>query len=506
MPGPLEAFEDFSGRGEGYGDHAPIGVAVLPCESLDEIMTHLAIFLPSTNVKSMIEFMDPAELDGGLWSINFFDNKFIVGKKGRFAVLSPSEETVKTILGDNTKLTGKLAGERKKAFNSDDLFVWVDVEAALPAIQPFIDQMSETMSAQPETAQVSGIFDLIKKPVGEIKTVQAGLGIDATGIKLHLYGEAKPDSELAAIMAEVKPSTESLLVGLPKEKFVFAAGQRVGKKSSQIGIQQMNLLFEMDMVKAMVDAEKLKPFRKDLEKLQLMGSAYSISVSALPEGPDGLIGAVIVTTCDDSRKWVDALAGIIENGKAMITDEEVKAITDLLELKRDAETIGGVSVHHLAINLEGVETIDAGTLESLNKVVGKEGILIRIAAAGPKHALLVFGGGKARFEKVLKLAMDGGTPLANDEGIKRVTKTLPNNKSAEAYVALDAAGQLIKSVLTVYEMGEMIPFPIPDVNAPISVIMSSGPTHQQIDFFLPMELIIAIKDVALNVMGGMMAQ
>ena len=136
---------------------------------------------------------------------------------------------MKRIVGDTSELTPKVVGERLKAYQSGDVFVWIDVAGAMPLVKPFLDQMSEEVQASPETQQMAGLFEMVGKYIGDTNTVQAGLGLDAVGLKLHLYVEAKPESELAAIMAAQKATAKSFLVGLPKEKFIIAAGQTVAK-------------------------------------------------------------------------------------------------------------------------------------------------------------------------------------------------------------------------------------------------------------------------------------
>ena len=106
-------------------------------------------------------------------------------------------------------------------------------------------------------------------------------------------------------------------------------------------------------------------------------------------------------------------------------------------------------------------------------------------------------------EKILALVKDQAAPLSGNVGVKLVNKQMPKARSSEVYVSIDTLSHLVKTFLDLYGMGDMLPAAIPEVQAPITLVGSGAGDHLQLDFFLPMEAVVGIKDIALGALGAL---
>ena len=87
--------------------------------------------------------------------------------------------------------------------------------------------------------------------------------------------------------------------------------------------------------------------------------------------------------------------------------------------------------------------------------------------------------------------------------LERTAEALPKKRAQEGYLALDTGAKLVSEIAKIID--EPLPFAVPEVNAPIVIAASmTGKTGQQSDVFIPMEVIMAAKDVVQALMmGGM---
>jgi hypothetical protein len=251
-----------------------------------------------------------------------------------------------------------------------------------------------------------------------------------------------------------------------------------------------------------VDAEKLQSVKDVFSKMVDGVRSVAISVSALPSGPDGMIGfAKVAGLQGDARECLDSFATLIENVKGgLFTDDDVNQWLTYFEYTPKAETIGGIDVDHLMVKLDQIEDIDEEDLETALKIIGKEGALVRMGAVDPHHVLATFGGGAARFEAAAALVKQNKAPLADNAGIKKTAEALPKEHANELYIALDTGLKLVSEVAKV--RGDPLPFAVPEVNAPIGIAATmTGKLGQQSDIYIPMDVIMAAKDVVRALMS-----
>jgi hypothetical protein len=202
----------------------------------------------------------------------------------------------------------------------------------------------------------------------------------------------------------------------------------------------------------------------------------------------------------DVKGSLELLRKVIEGYKGVFKGEEITKILSGLTCKPDAEKIGGVSVDHIALDLSKVtgDNPDAkGVVDTIQKVLGKEGVLVRLAPAGEKYVVVSLGGGAARMEQVMKDAASGKSPLLENPGVMKDSKKLPEKRIFELYLAVD---QLLKVVKTI--TGSANVPGMAKIDAPLAIALSAEKNYGRLDLVLPTELIIEIKNVVLQAMFG----
>jgi hypothetical protein len=139
----------------------------------------------------------------------------------------------------------------------------------------------------------------------------------------------------------------------------------------------------------------------------------------------------------------------------------------------------------------------AGVVAIIEKVLGKEGVLMRMAPAGDKHVVVTLGGGAKRLEQVMKHAKSGASPLTEDAGVMKVRKKLPKKRAFEMYLSVDQLLKIVKAVVGSEEVPVMT-----KIDAPLGISLATEKNYGRLDLVLPTELIIEIKNVALAAIFG----
>ncbi|MCH8147375.1 MAG: hypothetical protein IH987_05175 [Planctomycetes bacterium] len=311
---------------------------------------------------------------------------------------------------------------------------------------------------------------------------------------------------------KIKTTTGSLLTGLPAGKYLLASGQVANREQLEESVKQLDSVFAMAGDVEGLNQEKVTEIKNLLTELTPTISATRFLIQGLAPGPDGLFGVSVVIKTSDSKKLVATMGKIVEVGKQILAelasaedaDEWIKEIEGMVGHTRGAEKIAGASVDHFKVDFSKSEEIDEEDLETALKIIGKDGVLLRLAAADEKTAVISFGGGKDYMNRLVDQARSSDAPLDSDVGVKKVDSHLPKARYFAMYLAADQIVATINNVMTVLDE-EKLPFEVPEINAPLTVCGTGGDGWAQIDLFFPADLLAAAKNVALAMMGNAMA-
>lgn len=493
MPGnPLMIAKAMMGLTMGFDDSGALAVVVMPVADLTAFAKSMVILLPTSDFDQLMSVMNPEPMEGGISKIYFLDKESYVARHGKWTAMAQTPETLAGVLKSKTSAKSRFNKHQMKRFQSDDLTLWLNASAITSSdLFAAFAPMLVISSADPEMLK-------------QFSSLEVSLRFDPSGLNLGYYIDAAPESDMGKSFRAAPATTESLLTGLPSEPFVLAAGMAASESQSRLNAESVDKMLTTKGAQGGPEVaavlEGLRPMIK-----YLIGSIRHLSMSIAPlrAGPNGMIGmTVVLTTEGDSKKVCTTIGEMIDRvKKGLAENEDAAEILNLVEYKAGAEKSGTVQVDHLMVSYPSEGSQE--WREQADKILGAEGVLFRIAAVGDKRVAIAFGGGSERFAAVVKAARLNKASLADDEGIKRVSAFVPKKRSSEGYIAVD---RLVRMIGEIAKVGDF-PWPVvmPEINAPIAMVSApAGKAGLQNDLFIPMEVIVAAKDAAMNAMAQRM--
>ena len=490
----------------GLDDGGALLLVLMPAETPDEFDQKLALLVPATDPKLLLEAMGAEAGEGGTWSLELFEEPIVAATCQKHVALARNAETVKAVAASTDNITRKLNLNELALFEGLKVAVWFDAQRLCELHKPQIEGSKGMIMMM---LRASGGFDAkLAELVGRafdlytqgLRSCLLGLSLDDNGLGLRLGMTAKPGTELHK-MTQVANTEKSLLKGLPKGKYMLAAGEIFDPQAVDLAFEYLDPCFEVPEEVQTIDREQLGKLKDILKGWAKLHTAARVSVEALPPGPDGLIGATVVLDTTDSKKWMEAFTQVVDIGKKVVTDEEVTQVLDALVHEPDAETGGSAKIHHLKFDLTQLEEADEEELEDVFAVIGKEGVLLRVAAVDQKKVVIAFGGGVKRMRQVIEQAGKPDAPLDEDPGIKRVAALLPKSRNSVNYLALDNVVTLVRNIGKVLEKEDEFPLELGELNAPLAVVRRGGDGWSQAEIFIPTELLVGAKDAITTMMA-----
>lgn len=498
----------------GLNEEAPLILVLLPVQGIGDFQTKVAVLVPTKDPSAMIAAMNGVEGEDGVWAVNIMGSPAqAVSTKG-FVILSMSPDTAKAVRDRKSSLKAKFKAADIAVFKDLDFAVWIDAQQVLSVARPLIDMLFLPMMMSQNTLE-SKAAAIQKKQLdmfmNGMASLTVGVAAGQTGIGLRFGFTFVPESDLAKQMLSTN-SSRPLLRGLVAEEYLLAFGQVFDSNQMKQLVDSLDGYMSLAEDSEEIDEEQFQELRKTIRSLLPLVSGLRFVIDAPKHSDGGLISLSVVVDTSDSAKWVELFGRLAEQGETFIATvaknsgqdvEEVQLFRDAVAYQSNAETLGGVSVSHLKIDLEKIVDAgeaDADDLSKLRKVLGQEGLMLRIAAADAKTVVVSLGGGKAHFQRLLTHAKSNESPLEQDPGIRKVAANLSDKKSFEMYLAVDHFFAAIERILKA--LGEDgLPFAVPQLDAPIGMSATNWPGGTRSDIFFPTELIVGVKNAVM--MAGM---
>ena len=114
-----------------------------------------------------------------------------------------------------------------------------------------------------------------------------------------------------------------------------------------------------------------------------------------------------------------------------------------IEYRPSVETSADVTIDHLVVDLSGFEDIDK---EAVARILGPDGALARMGVVDGKTVVMSFGGGLARFNKLVAMVRAGEAPLALDAAIARSAGKVTGRRWFEVYLSVDRWVRLVSQM------------------------------------------------------------
>jgi hypothetical protein len=497
MGPPVQMAKMMMGLAAGFDDNGGVAIVFLPTQNPAEYGKDMVVLLPTTDFNALLTNMTPEPADGGITKVMFMDNESYAVPFGKFAAFAQSPDALKKIRASGKPLRSVLTEHQIKRFDADDLTIWVNAEEVTATdMYKGMAMMLEAMSPGSNL-----------KALEDFRQGQISFRFDPTGLGIGVYTDAKPGTDMAKALSSTTATSDSLLAGLPREDFIFAGGGLLGSDAVEYQSKMMGESLQGALKSLGDQAARFENLVPALVRSFTKIRRVAASVTALPEGATGMVGMTAVITVDgDAKGYCSDLAKIVEGlkkGLAAGDDQNAAKFAGMMVYEPGAEKIESATVDHLLVTLP-TDKIDEQTQDQIKTVLGELAVRIRIAPVDDKHVAIAFGGGTTRMADVVKAARSGDAPLASDAGVMNLRKHLPKKRSQEGYLAVERLANLASKIAAA--TGNSFPVTMPDVNAPAAMMTYPvAGAASQVDIYLPMEMMIAVKNAAMNAMAQGMA-
>ncbi len=454
------------------------------------------MLVPAKDPKAFLEKLMAEEPEEGVSKCSIMGQPAFAAIKDKTVILGPDQDSVTKVTKSKKTAHEGFDKARLEAMEKSDFYLSASLSSLWTAYGEMVKgSMTMALAASDPSGKAAGNY---LKMFEEMAGLDIGLSLDKNGVNISLLVVPKQDSDLAKLMDDQKPGKDSLLKGLPKEKYLLAFGGTSNFSEHAEKFAGGGDLSTMLKTAGLPDLNEdaLKTLDKGMKSLAKATTGYAFSASALPAGPDGMIGLTIVLEVKDSKEYIADIRKMYKAVWEASEDETLATFKKNVVHAADAETVGDNKIDTITADLEALaEELDLSgdDLEGVKKVVGDK-MVLRFGPADGKRVVVTFGGGKKRFESICSSLKSGGSGLGEDAGIKKIGSQLPSPRTQEGFVAVDSILMLVKDVAKALGEEEEFPFEIPTIDAPLAFGTSIAGACQRTDLIIPMKLITAVKD------------
>lgn len=453
------------------------------------------LLIASEDPKALLEKLGAEEATDGISKCMVMGDVAYAAVRKKIIILGPSQDCVTKVAKATKSIGDSAAKARLAVLDKSDIYLSISLASIVNAYKDQFLPMVQMMTAATDP-EGKGLKRMVKM-LTEVSAFDLAVTFDDGGLSLRMLVNPVSDSDMQKMMADSKSTSDPLLAGLPKENFLFSMGstgnqsEHAAKFASESPIGDLLKMTQM----AGMDADSVKALDAELVKLQKSIERYAASISALPDGDDGMFGVTLIAETADSGKFIESIRKAYESAWKVTSDEEVAEFKKCVTHKADAETVAGNKVDTITVDLVKFgesQDSDPAELKQAEVLFGKE-IVIRFGAGDDRRAIIAFGGGKERYERVCKSLTSSADSLAGDSGIGAVSGQLPSPRSGEMYIAVDSVLQVVNKIAKAVGEDPM-PFEVPAVNMPLAGSSTVQGDVMRLDFVIPMKLIKAGKD------------
>ena len=463
---------------EGIDESGTAAIALLPGVAGETEPTQVVMWVPTTDRTKLLAFLSPAPAEEGFEKVELRGQESYAGTHGRFTVLAGDLPVVRRAVREGPGVASRFTAHQLARFEVNDVSIYLNLAAI-------------------RTAPVFGIIStglsLLGIPPGDVeryRSVQVSLRFEAEGVAIEVHSQTE--------RAEENPPAQtdgSLLAELPAESFVLAVGMNIGGAGHDRSAPARLLLDGLDR-RGMLDSARKADLEKALEKMYADVTGAALSVVAMPEGSDGLIGLTKVIHTKGRAQTLAAsfeeLISVLRSG--VFVDPTVATAMQRITYTRNAETIAGTPVDHLSLDISGIQVVDEA---AIRKAIGTEGALVRMGVVDDHRLVATFGGGAERFAAAITALRSVEGSLAADPLIGR-SAAVKTKHHAEGYLAIDRALKLAADVTRAMDDPTVVPKMTP-IDVPVSFLARRiSPRETQIDVFVPTAVIVAVKQAAME--------
>lgn len=475
----------------------PLIIAIMPGDDITEMNNTQVLMIPSENPKGMIDQLEGSESDGA-WTVSIKGKNLSANTRDDYLLLADRAAILKDLEESKSAMQSTVAAPVAAGMADLDIIVGLNMPVLADAIEPWLEEnFYPLMESQASTDLEKKSVALQKKQFSRLlqglNMFMMGARMEDDGLAFRMVIGVKEGSEISKSM-HMAVSSESLLKGLPAEAWALASAQVMDKKQAQAQLKSLDEMFEVYEEADGVDSAKLTKLRESVAKCVEMSRGYRMSISPSGDDAEGVFGMTVIAAAEDSQEWIEEVSNTFTLSKEVLGGLGEDASDYLNAIAMEEQ--GDAAV--FSVDLSQVDDLDEDQVDMITELVGSD-MAFRMKALNDTEVLISLGGGAARLETLANST--DTSALAQHPGIKELAEFLPTERNSITYVFVDQCIELARKVLVAIDEDDL-PFPTPDVDAPIAVSATGGKNWSMVDIVIPMEVIEAGRDIGMTIMGA----
>ena len=504
-------------------ENGALALVVMPADSVEALPTRAALLIPAKNPKAMLDGLKAMSMamsgqgadaeaapTGDIIPLNLMGTPVHGGVNTSHVVLAMSPDVAKTIVSNQGGIAARLGKVDLAALDGLKIAVWADAERVIKLAKPQIDALT-TMMAMAQAAEdpngftadsAQAVKNQIDVLVNGLKTLTFGVSLGQSGLGVRAAMTTVEGSEFAKQTKSIRTTSGPMFAGLPAGDYVMAFSSLFNPDATPNPFAQLETFVAMLEKEPEIDGSQIRPIVAVLESLFRLTTGVRGAVVGLGDGQDGVLGASVVFDTKNSEAWLAAFGKLADHIKRLPPEgaADAERVMQALAFEPGKETLSGTAVGQLRLDLAaaGIPDFAAEDEATLHKIVGTDGVTLRVAAVSGDTVALSFGGGASYMTQVIEQAKSKSSPLDDDPGIKKVAAHFPKERGGVFYLAVDHGAKLL------YKIGEAVgdpfPFQLQPINAPLAIATTGGDGWSRFDLLVPTELVVAVKNAAMMAM------
>ncbi|MFQ5461928.1 MAG: hypothetical protein ACE5E5_04785 [Phycisphaerae bacterium] len=400
---------------DGLDEHGAIAAVLMPAGDEDEMAAAdgLLLVLPTVDVAHLMTLWEPEPLEDGAYRIRLMGREsFLAGVNG-YAIIGPSLEVVRAAAHPPRSLALRLPSNLKDLLGRYDVGVWIDAQAGT---------LDGLLAAPEESAAWwvrAGAWLF-----GEHRQIMAGVRFLPDSISVETYLE--PTDPIHAALTD---TNAPLLIGLPEGDHAWAFSMVNDDRGSSMAMLHGALIAALvqggwlDSSRASELASQLASIGRRTQRVLWFAGA--------PDPPAFEAAGVWRArgTAGMLLGEIRSLVRFMQSGSA--ADERINRLLASLVYRRAVETIDGVVVDQVAVDFTDGEPTEFG---SVKRLLGPEGLLVRVGVVDDRHVVVSLGGGARRFQAIVAAVRRGADPVRARAAMDAVAIHLPAGRTLAAYL------------------------------------------------------------------------
>jgi len=522
---PLGAVQESSGVRAGLDPAGDLAIVMVdPAKNGLAEDDSVLVLIPITDYAAFLgNFKDAANAEAaGVSKVTMPDSPKpgYVADWGKYAALSPAEVLV------GKKPTGvKVGGLSAKQLNEKDVVVYGNFKELKKLLTPELEKVrgqaiadiDKKMGAEAEDKAryaplakvvVNQLFSIASSFLRDVDGATFAVNLNDDGIAATLLADFEAGSYIGKQFSALKSTDDSLLTGLPAEKYLVLGGwsadpEIFGKLIDDIldpAVTELNALGE----EGAPIVKFVEAFRKGIDVSE--GQTIGLVAPTGQIGQAALIQAIILQHGEPKainasmQEYVTSMEGMMSalgGGQPSLTATTFKPA---------AKTVDGVAFDEFktAFNINPGTPEEQQALQFLNLLYGPNGATGYSAPVDDNTLLVVSGGDDAMLQSALAAAKAKDQSLAKGEGISLVARNLPLNRVGAFYIDLGEIGSTALNYAG--QFGIPINVQLPPGLPPIGVTLATEGPAARVDCFVPTTLIQSLvaagMQAAMQFQGG----